>query len=98
MSTTVIAPAKRPEIKTALPSPNAKKIIEADAQFVNPSYRQPWFKLVVERGSGVSVKTLTGMFPRLQRRSRRLLHGPLPPGSRKSNSATSRTTDTHVRH
>jgi hypothetical protein len=37
MSTTVLATPKRPQIKTALPGPNGKKIVEADAQFVNPS-------------------------------------------------------------
>src|SRR5687768_18491559 len=34
--TGVIAPARRPEIKTELPGPKGKKIIEADARFVNP--------------------------------------------------------------
>ena len=60
MSTTVIAPLKRPEIKTELPGPNGKKIIEADAQFVNPSYPRPSFKLVAERASGVWVEDVDG--------------------------------------
>src|ERR687889_2351521 len=54
------AEVKRPEIKTALPGPKGKKIIEADAQFVNPSYPRPSFKLVAERGSGVSVEDVDG--------------------------------------
>src|ERR1700704_4629200 len=51
-----IAPPKRPEIKTTLPGPKAKEVIEADAQFVNPSYPRPAFKLVAESGSGVWVE------------------------------------------
>src|SRR5919106_1862228 len=60
MSTSVIAPPRRPEIKTALPGPKGKEIIEADAQFVNPSYPRPSFKLVAERGSGVWVEDVDG--------------------------------------
>src|ERR1043165_8370255 len=60
MSTGVIAPPRRPEIKTALPGPNAQKIIEADAKFVNPSYPRPSFKLVAERGRGVWVEDVDG--------------------------------------
>jgi 4-aminobutyrate aminotransferase len=60
MSTTAIAQPKRPEIKTALPGPNGKKIIEADAKFVTPSYPRPSFKLVAERGRGVWVEDVDG--------------------------------------
>src|ERR671912_2077980 len=60
MSTTVLSTPKRPQIKTALPGPNGKKIIEADAQFVNPSYPRPSFKLVAERGQGVWVEDVDG--------------------------------------
>src|ERR1044072_6443087 len=60
MSTGVIAPPRRPEIKTALPGPNAQKIIEADAKFVNPSYPRPSFKLVAERGRGVWGEDVDG--------------------------------------
>ena len=60
MSTTVLATPKRPQIKTAPPGPNGKKIVEADAQFVNPSYPRPSFKLVAERASGVWVEDVDG--------------------------------------
>ena len=60
MSTSVIAPPRRPEIKTALPGPNGKKIIEADAKFVTPSYPRPDFKLVAERAKGVWVEDVDG--------------------------------------
>src|SRR3989441_1596064 len=49
-----------PEIKTELPGPKARAIIEADAQFVNPAYPRPDFKLVAERGEGVWVTDVDG--------------------------------------
>ncbi|HVF87045.1 MAG TPA: acetyl ornithine aminotransferase family protein [Pyrinomonadaceae bacterium] len=55
-----IAPPKRPEIKTALPGPKGQAIIEADAQFVTPSYPRPSFKLVAERAEGVWVEDVDG--------------------------------------
>src|SRR5437660_6673858 len=57
---TVIAPPRRPEIKTALPGPRAQAIIDADAKFVNPSYPRPLFKLVVDRARGVWVDDVDG--------------------------------------
>ncbi|HVF51930.1 MAG TPA: acetyl ornithine aminotransferase family protein [Pyrinomonadaceae bacterium] len=60
MSTTIIAPPERPEIKTALPGPKGQQIVEADAQYVTPSYPRPSFKLVVERASGVWVEDVDG--------------------------------------
>src|SRR5256714_9733968 len=59
MSTTAIAP-RRPAIKTELPGPLGKKIVEADAKFVNPAYPRPSFKLVAERGNGVWVEDVDG--------------------------------------
>ena len=55
-----IAPPVRPEIKTALPGPEGRKIVEADAQFVTPSYPRPSFKLVAERAEGVWVTDADG--------------------------------------
>lgn len=60
MSGTTMAPPKRPSIKTALPGPKGKEIVEADAQFVNPSYPRPSFKLVAERAQGVWVEDVDG--------------------------------------
>src|SRR5499433_3624825 len=51
---------KRPEIKTELPGPKGRAIVEADAQFVNPAYPRPDFKLVAERGEGVWVTDVDG--------------------------------------
>ncbi|HZH31580.1 MAG TPA: acetyl ornithine aminotransferase family protein [Pyrinomonadaceae bacterium] len=55
-----IAPPQRPEIKTALPGPKGQEIINADAQYVTPSYPRPAFKLVAERATGVWVTDVDG--------------------------------------
>src|SRR5690348_6016083 len=60
MSSSVLAPPRRPEIKTTLPGPKGQKIVEADAKFVNPAYPRPSFKLVAERGTGVWVEDVDG--------------------------------------
>src|SRR5437762_12352391 len=52
--------AQKPEIRTELPGPKARAIIEADAQFVNPAYPRPAFKLVAERAAGVWVEDVDG--------------------------------------
>lgn len=46
---------KRPVIKTQLPGPRALEIINADAQFVTPSYPRPDYKLVAESAEGVWI-------------------------------------------
>ena len=51
---------KRPEIKTELPGPKGRAIVEADAKFVNPAYPRPDFKLVAQRGEGVWVEDVDG--------------------------------------
>jgi len=51
---------KRPEIKTELPGPKGRKIIAADARYVNPAYPRPDFKLVAERAQGVWVEDVDG--------------------------------------
>lgn len=51
---------RRPEIKTELPGPKGRAIVEADAQYVNPAYPRPDFKLVAESGEGVWVTDVDG--------------------------------------
>jgi 4-aminobutyrate aminotransferase len=51
---------KRPELKTELPGPKGRAIVEADAKFVNPAYPRPDFKLVAQRGEGVWVEDVDG--------------------------------------
>ena len=52
--------SRRPEIKTELPGPKGRAIVEADAQYVNPAYPRPDFKLIAERGKGVWVTDVDG--------------------------------------
>ncbi len=51
---------QRPVIKTELPGPKSREIIEADAQFVTPSYPRPDYKLVAEKGYGVWIEDPDG--------------------------------------
>ncbi len=46
---------QRPSIKTALPGPKSQAIIDADAQYVTPSYPRPDYKLVADHASGVWI-------------------------------------------
>ena len=46
---------QRPNIRTELPGPKAREIIEADARYVTPSYPRPDYKLVVDHAKGVWV-------------------------------------------
>jgi len=51
---------KRPVIKTELPGPKGREIVEADARYVTPSYPRPAYKLVADRASGVWVEDVDG--------------------------------------
>jgi 4-aminobutyrate aminotransferase len=46
---------QRPSIKTELPGPKSLEIINADAQYVTPSYPRPDYKLVAESARGVWI-------------------------------------------
>ncbi len=46
---------ERPVIKTELPGPRSREIIDADTQFVTPSYPRPDYKLVIDHASGVWI-------------------------------------------
>ncbi|MEO6238604.1 MAG: acetyl ornithine aminotransferase family protein [Vicinamibacterales bacterium] len=50
---------KAPDIKTALPGPKAKAIIDRDAKFVSPSYTRD-YPLVIARGDGAVVEDVDG--------------------------------------
>lgn len=51
---------QKPVIKTELPGPNARAIVEADAKYVTPSYPRPDYKLVAERAYGVWIEDPDG--------------------------------------
>ena len=48
-----------PDIKTALPGPKAKAIIDKDARFVSPSYTRD-YPLVIASGEGAVVEDVDG--------------------------------------
>lgn len=48
-----------PDIKTPLPGPNAREIIERDKKYVSPSYTRP-YPLVIARGEGATVEDVDG--------------------------------------
>src|SRR5258706_6664461 len=50
---------KAPDIKTPLPGPKAKAIIDEDAKFVSPSYTRE-SPLVIARGEGAVVEDVDG--------------------------------------
>ena len=51
--------AKTPRIVTALPGPNAKRVLEQDAKFMSPSYTRD-YPLVAKRGHGAIVEDVDG--------------------------------------
>jgi 4-aminobutyrate aminotransferase len=50
---------KAPDIKTPLPGPKAKAVIDKDATFVSPSYTRD-YPLVIARGEGAIVEDVDG--------------------------------------
>ncbi|CAF1223641.1 unnamed protein product [Didymodactylos carnosus] len=50
----------KPIIKTELPGPKAKQIIEDDTEYVTPSFYRYPYKLVVEKGYGVWIEDTDG--------------------------------------
>lgn len=57
---TPMTESQKPIIKTELPGPKARAIIEADAKYVTPSYPRPDYKLVAEKGRGVWIEDADG--------------------------------------
>jgi 4-aminobutyrate aminotransferase len=56
---TAIGPAVGPKIKTALPGPNAKRILEGDQKYISPSYTRS-YPLVAKSGRGIVVTDVDG--------------------------------------
>src|SRR6266581_464624 len=59
MATKTVTPTAGPKIKTELPGPNARRILEADAKYISPSYTRS-YPLVARRGRGVMIEDLDG--------------------------------------
>ena len=48
-----------PKITTALPGPNAKRVLAGDDKFISPSYTRS-YPLVAKRGRGIVVEDVDG--------------------------------------
>jgi len=59
MTSAAILASAGPKIKTKLPGPNARRVLEADARLVSPSYTRS-YPLVAKRGRGVMVEDVDG--------------------------------------
>src|SRR6202522_3770834 len=48
-----------PRLRTAVPGPNAKRILEGDEKYISPSYTRS-YPLVAKRGRGIVVEDVDG--------------------------------------
>jgi 4-aminobutyrate aminotransferase len=48
-----------PKIKTALPGPNAKRVLDGDSKYISPSYTRS-YPLVAKQGRGIVVTDVDG--------------------------------------
>ncbi|HLQ52377.1 MAG TPA: acetyl ornithine aminotransferase family protein [Terriglobales bacterium] len=59
MTSTALLTTAGPRIKTQLPGPNARRVLEADARLISPSYTRS-YPLVAKRGRGVMIEDVDG--------------------------------------
>ncbi|MFZ0708219.1 MAG: acetyl ornithine aminotransferase family protein [Candidatus Korobacteraceae bacterium] len=59
MATNTVTHAAGPKIVTALPGPNARRVLEADERYISPSYTRS-YPLVAKRGRGCIVEDVDG--------------------------------------
>ena len=59
MSTKTMTATAGPKIKTALPGPNAKRVLEGDQKFISPSYTRS-YPMVAKSGHGIVVTDVDG--------------------------------------
>src|SRR3954468_16813255 len=59
MASTMTSNPAGPKLKTKLPGPNAKRIIDADDKFMSPSYTRS-YPLVAKRGRGAMIEDVDG--------------------------------------
>ena len=59
MTTKTMTATIGPQIKTSLPGPNAKRVLEADEQIISPSYTRS-YPLVAKSGNGIVVTDVDG--------------------------------------
>src|SRR6202049_3135926 len=56
---TATAAAIGPKIKTSLPGPNARRVLEGDEKYISPSYTRS-YPLVAKSGSGIVITDVDG--------------------------------------
>ena len=59
MTATAVSSAIGPKIKTALPGPNAKRVLEGDQKYISPSYTRS-YPMVAKSGRGIVVTDVDG--------------------------------------
>ena len=59
MSANVLTSVAGPHIKTALPGPNALKVLQGDERYISPSYTRS-YPMVAKRGRGCIVEDVDG--------------------------------------
>src|SRR5579872_6172737 len=59
MASKTAIPTAGPSIKTELPGPNARRVLEGDKKYLSPSYTRS-YPLVAKRGRGVVVEDVDG--------------------------------------
>ena len=59
MTTKTMTATAAPKIKTALPGPNAKRVLEGDQKFISPSYTRS-YPMVAKSGRGIVVTDVDG--------------------------------------
>ena len=59
MTSKMMIPTIGPKIKTTLPGPNAKRVLEGDEKYISPSYTRS-YPLVAKRGRGIVVTDVDG--------------------------------------
>ena len=59
MTTDTLTHVAGPNIKTTLPGPNARRILEGDQRYISPSYTRS-YPMVAKRGRGVIVEDVDG--------------------------------------
>src|SRR6201996_2781447 len=59
MTTKTMTTAAGPKIKTALPGPNAKRVLAIDEKYISPSYTRS-YPLVAKSGRGIVITDVDG--------------------------------------
>src|SRR5256885_8711042 len=59
MSTKTTSVIDGPKIKTTLPGPNAKRVLEGDDRYISPSYTRS-YPLVAKQGRGLVITDVDG--------------------------------------